>query len=224
MGTDGCAVAEHDQVHYGLPVDGISHGLAHLFIVKRRRLVVGGHDDFAGGRTIVHLETFVLGQRHGGLRRCHVADDIDVSGLECRQLSTGIADKLESDLIQVGKGWIPVTVETGHLYPVAAHPLHKPEGSGAHRGGLGALVAHHGQHDCIPFGHVGDKKGVHLFEGQDEGIVVRGFHLADPAKVFRMGVDGLFIHGAFQVPLSGGSVEILVIVKLDALSEMEGVG
>jgi len=138
-------------------------------------------------------------------------------------LSACIANKLEGNLVQVGKLRIPVAVETGHLHPIAAHPFDKPERSGAHRVGLGAFVSHHGQHDGITFCHVGDKERIHIFEGDDQGGVVRGYHLGDPAEVFRMGIDGFFIHGAFQVPFGCGSIEVLAIVKFDAGTQVKSV-
>ena len=76
----------------------------------------------------------------------------------------------------------------------------------------------HGQHDGIPFGHVGDKQGVYVFEVQDQGVIIGGFDFFDAAKKFGMRIYRTLGLGPFDIPFGDLGIESLAVVKLDTLA------
>ncbi len=223
MGTDWRSIAEHHQIDNRLPVDGEGHGLADALIIEGFSLVVGRHDDLTGGGAGKHFETLVLGHFRSLLGGGDVADHIDVTGLKCSDLGAGITDELESDLVQVRQGRVPVFFVARHFHPIPAGPGYELEGAGAHRLAGGIFIALLGQHNGIAFGHMGDKKGVDIFQGQYQRVVIRCFDFLDTAEKLRVGVLGGLGGVAFQIPSGHSGVERFSVVEGHTLAQTKGV-
>ncbi|CUJ99094.1 Uncharacterised protein [Achromobacter xylosoxidans] len=215
----------------GVAVDGELERLAHQLVLEG--VVLGA---LAVGDVEHELLEAQAGHRRKGqagvvldlrrIGRVQALEQVQVAGAQVRQAHGGIGDRQEGDALEGVVLGVVVLVEFLQHDAVVLDALDelvrtRADRLAADRGHVGVGERLGRQHHAGAVGQLRQQRGVGLLEGQHQRRGVGRLDFLDRGQLALAQAVGQR-HGAFQVGLGGGGVELAAVMEQRVFAQLEG--